>query len=658
MKYKVLFFVVCNFAFSNVFAQNHKIDSLKTLLKTDKADTNKVTHLNKLCWEQQRIGNYDTALALTKQALVLAEKLNYKKGIANSYNNTGIIFMNKGIYPDALKKYFAALKIYDEINHKQGVADTYNNIGTIYAQQGNLDDALKNFIFALKIYEELNIKQDIANSYNNIGVLYMFQANYPESLKNHKAALKTRLEINDKLGIAMSYNNIGINYYDLGNYTDALKNHLAALKLREEIGQKEGIAASYRNIGVLQIKLKKFTDAQYSLNKALQLSKELGSKLWARDTYAGLEALDSTRGNFKGAYLNHKLYIRYRDSLVNEETKEQAIESQMTYDFEKKAAATKAAQDKTNLIAQEEKQKQKLIFKFTLGGLALVLIFLGFVINRFKITQKQKRIIEQQKQLVEEHQKEVIDSITYAKRLQKAILPPRSEIQQNLPHSFVLYKPKDIVAGDFYWADKIENFYFIAAADCTGHGVPGAMVSMVCSSALNRAVNEFGITETGKILDKVRELVVDAFKKSDDEIKDGMDISLCRIDKTNRIIQWSGAHNPLWYFVKNELVELKADKQPIGKYEFAQPFTTHNLELAQGTNLYLFTDGYADQFGGASPLEERAGKKMTKKKMKDLFVSVQDKTMSEQKQILENYFANWKQNTEQVDDVLIIGITV
>ena len=198
---------------------------------------------------------------------------------------------------------------------------------------------------------------------------------------------------------------------------------------------------------------------------------------------------------------------------------------------------------------------------------------------------------------------------------------------------------------------------FIAAADCTGHGVPGAMVSMVCSNALNRTVNEFGITKTGKILDNVRELVLEAFKKSGEEIKDGMDISLLAINfsKVSNFgkveVQWSGANNSLLYFHDNELQEIKADKQPIGKYDYAKPFTTHNLELNSAASFYLFTDGYADQIG-------TNGKKLMKKKFKEELLKIHHQPMAEQKEILATAFDHWKGNLEQVDDVCVIGIRI
>jgi len=260
--------------------------------------------------------------------------------------------------------------------------------------------------------------------------------------------------------------------------------------------------------------------------------------------------------------------------------------------------------------------------------------------------------IVNQKKIVEEKNKDITDSITYAKRLQDAILPPLSTVSKYLPESFILYKPKDIVAGDFYWLEKTDEQIFIAACDCTGHGVPGAMVSMVCSNALNSAVNEFKLRDTGKLLDKTKELVLETFGKSESEVQDGMDISLASLtpSKGGIKVQWSGANIPLWYVSKGELQEVAPDKQPVGKYEIVKPFTTQNFELQKGDILYLFTDGYADQFGGPK------GKKFKYKQLQEKLLDVSRLPMVEQKLQLEKIQAEWRGKLEQVDDLLIIGI--
>ena len=242
-----------------------------------------------------------------------------------------------------------------------------------------------------------------------------------------------------------------------------------------------------------------------------------------------------------------------------------------------------------------------------------------------------------------------MDSINYARRLQRALLPSLSEIHRHLPDCFVLYCPKDIVAGDFYWMYASGDVIFIASADCTGHGVPGALVSVVCSNALNRTVKEFGLRDTGKILDKVTELVLETFEKSGEEIRDGMDISLLSVNKATKVIQWSGANTPLWIVRGTELTELKADKQHIGKNEQRLSFATHTLPLTKDETFYLNTDGYSDQFGLKNT-------KLMKKKFKEILLSIQDKTLSEQKTFLEDHHNQWKGNMEQTDDVTVLGL--
>src|SRR6201993_1517710 len=272
------------------------------------------------------------------------------------------------------------------------------------------------------------------------------------------------------------------------------------------------------------------------------------------------------------------------------------------------------------------------------------------VLERTAEVVKQKEELEQQKGIIEEKNKDITDSINYAKRIQDAILPPIELIQQKLPNTFLLYKPKDIIAGDFYWMEEIEHVIFIAAADCTGHGVPGAMVSVVCSNALNSAVKEFGLRDTGKILDKTRELVLETFKKSGEEIKDGMDISLLAIDEMKKEILWSGANNQLWYISNKQLHEIKADKQSIGKTDNPKPFTKHALEFKKGDIYYLMTDGYPDQFGGPK------GKKFKYKQLEEKLLAISDKSLEEQSIILRNTFTDWKGSLDQVDDVTLIGI--
>jgi serine phosphatase RsbU (regulator of sigma subunit) len=305
---------------------------------------------------------------------------------------------------------------------------------------------------------------------------------------------------------------------------------------------------------------------------------------------------------------------------------------------------------------------QGAFYLMMIGVIILVISFLFWYLSFRKEVELRLNAEEQLKESlhqIEEKQKEIRDSINYAKRIQEAILPSIDFIKTNLPNSFVYYQPKDVVAGDFYWAEKAGDDFFIAAADCTGHGVPGALVSVVCCNALNRALYEFKLTEPGQILDKTRELVLDSFSKSAEDIKDGMDISLIRINGDK--IQWAGANNPLWIIKSTpdeldkqkgnlKLEEIKGDKQPIGKTDHPIPFTTHTLALKKDDSIYLFTDGFADQFGGAR------GKKFMYKQLKDLLVTNYQMSFQEKAPFLKEVLNQWKGELEQVDDVCIIGI--
>jgi serine phosphatase RsbU (regulator of sigma subunit) len=375
------------------------------------------------------------------------------------------------------------------------------------------------------------------------------------------------------------------------------------------------------------------------------------------------------------ALKSYERYIVIRDTLFKEENQREITRKELQYDYDKRMAgdSVKHAEDqkvkdalifaKNAQIEQDVTQKRALY-----GGVFLLLVSGGIMYNRFRIIRKQKQIIEhknketeEQKLIIEEKQTEILSSISYAKRLQEAILLPRSLITAYLPDSFVYYKPKDIVAGDFYWMEIVHpksitgdtnELVLIAAADCTGHGVPGAMVSMVCSNALNRTVKEFGISEPGKILDKVRDLVAETFERSETEVMDGMDISLCSINKRTNELKWAGANNPLWIVRNNEVIELKPVKQSIGKTDNPLKYITETIELQKNDSVYIFTDGYADQFGGDK------GKKFKYSQLQDLLVKNAELPLEQQEYLLDKTINDWKGNLEQVDDILIIGLKI
>ncbi len=687
-----------------ILERNPVIDSLSNLLKTS-IDTTKVIVLNELSWEYNNRGNYKQALQYAAQAQQQAEKINFKKGNASSFNKIANVYFYQGDYSKALDNYFTSLKIRNEIGDKIGISDSYGNIGGVYMYQGNYEKALDNYLKCLKICEETGNKQGIGNSYNNIGIIYFYQGNLKKALSNHLRSSEIREKIGDKRGIAASYSNIGSIYEIQTNYQQSLENYLKSLKIQEELDDKQAIAGSHGNIGVVYQKQGKYEKAlnsqfkclqisreigymegignsynnigsvymrqgnveksYYFLNLALKINKEIGYKNGIKETYSSLFELSDKNGDYKQAYNYHKLYSDIKDTLLNEQSNKQIAEMNTKYDSEKKdkELIKKDAEIGKQLAETEKQNLQRNAF---IIGFALVLLMAFFIFRGYRQKQnanqlleeknifieKQKQLVENKNEIIEEKQKEIIASITYAKRIQQAILPPDKLVKEFLPDNFILYKPKDIVAGDFYWIEKVDGLILIAAADCTGHGVPGAMVSVVCNNALNRSLREFGLRAPGHLLDKTRELVIEQFEKSEEEVKDGMDISLCSFNSKTNELQWAGANNPLWIIQKNELAEIKSNKQPIGKYIETKPFSTHTLQLEKGNSIYLFSDGYADQFGG-----ER-GKKFKASAMKELLLSIRHNTMEEQKQLLDQAFETWKGSQEQVDDVLIIGIKI
>jgi len=707
--FSLLLFLISIFFSRGIYSQSTEIDSLLRVIKTSKEDTNKARALNAVSREFIIGGDFDHATEKAKAALSLSEKLKYKKGISAAYNNMGLVYDYQGKFSEALTFYFTSVKLDQELGDKTGLSKTLNNIGVVFMNQGNYPEALKNYFASLKIKEELGNKKGIAYSYNNIGNVYRSMGNYPDALKNHQASLKIRIEINDQIGISDSYNNIGNLYYTQNNFQEALKNYLLAQKIREEtgntkssnyansinniglvylklkklgeaeksfltaqavfdaLGEKQGLSSTYEHLGSLYMLQKKPSEAKIYFLKALTLSKKIGHKEVIKDSYNGLAKLDSASKNYSGAFENFKQFILYRDSLINEESKTKTLQSAMQYGFDKKTTADSVKNVENQkvtaaqILAQEAQIKQEQITRYGLyGGLILVIAFLGFVLNRFRVSNRQKKIIEvqnkkteEQKTIIEEKNKDIMDSIRYAKRIQSALLKEEDHVTAHLPSHFILYIPKDIISGDFYWTLEKQDHLYLAAADCTGHGVPGAMMSMLGIAFLNEITSNEKMQSPAVILDLLRDKIIKELKSKDGITKDGMDISLVCLDLKTKEMQWSGANNPLWILKNgNDLIEIKADKQPIGIYSTFEPFTNHKISLSKNDSLYFFTDGFADQFGGPK------GKKYKYAKLKELLIEISGKTMNEQKEILNSSFEEWRGDLEQIDDVCVIGMKI
>jgi len=666
----------------------------------------------------QAIGNYPLAIDFYKKAQKVHLELKNKGGIAEGYNDIGVAYYYSGDYDNAGEYFKKAGKIRIEIGDSLGAGQSYNNTGIMYDIAGNPTEALKLYLQALNIYENLKDTSMTIGTLSNIGLIYSGQKNYHEAIKIYERqkneaqtigdqkqygisltslgtaydylgeyekarklffeALEIFIKLGDKPMIAQCYNNLSVNFELTGDDDKALEYALKSINIKKEIGAHGKLAISQIAAAKIYNKKGNYYQALALYQEALQNAQKTGYVDFVIKAHQGLSSTYEKLKTFDKAYYHQSQYIALNDSVTNTENTTLINEMEKKYQNERKQQEIELL-NKTNalkdvkLAKADEENKRKSLQLYGSLGLGLVLLTLVLII--FKNSQQRKKHnkllhqknaeITYQKEVLEEKNKEISDSIKYAKRIQEAILPSRYSLSNQLKNGFVFFKPKDIVSGDFYWLESLpnssdnESIVYFAAADCTGHGVPGAMVSVVCSNALSKALLEEHITDTGKLLDRTRELVVKRFEKSEEDVKDGMDISLCKLDLTisqNNIgtstLQWSGANNPLWIIRNNELIEYKPNKQPIGKTDNPTPFTTHTIELKQNDTLYVFTDGYQDQFGG-----ER-GKKFKTSQLKQLLLSLQKNTMDEQKELLNEAFNKWKGSEEQVDDVCIIGVRV
>ncbi len=616
----------------------------------------------------------EEVIALTKERLKSANKKEHKR-LLKSYlsrglNNVGLVKMNRGDHAAAIINFRECLLINEELKDSLGKSNALGNIGLIYSASKEYDKAVEYCEQSMELDILLHDDYGVAANLNNLGIIYLDTRNYAKSLEYHRRSLEIRERIGDSLGVAYSLINVALALKNLKDDEAALRYNLRALPIVEHFNDKQALAGVCNNIGDLLEMQGQYPQALEYYQRAYKLAHEVNSLKEIKMSSFHLQRIYSKTGKLQLALDMLNEYIVIKDSLESEENARTIIQHEFKYEYEKQAAADsiqnierQKVQD-ARFAEQDARAKQQRTIQIALTvGVLLLIGFSFFTYQRFRVIRKQKGVIEQQKKEVEkthlelaEKNKEIVDSITYAKRIQQAILPDSNYFSNLFPRHFVLYKPKDIVAGDFYWVASSGNTVFAAAADCTGHGVPGALVSMVCNSALNRAVKEFNISEPGEILNKTRELVIQEFAKTSTEVKDGMDISLMALTHfgTNGhlSLQWAGANNPLWIIRKGEILETKPDKQPIGAYSKPQPFTTHSIEIQREDVIYLMTDGYQDQFGGPN------GKKFKASNLKTLLIKINDKPLQDQKQTLEETIVTWQNNTEQIDDICIIGIKV
>lgn len=575
------------------------------------------------------IGNRQKAVELTLKAVQKSKQQNNKSLLIKNYVNLASIYKQEDL--NLAKQYgLLALKELDGNQKSSSTPASYLMLGNIYYDLHVLDSAQYYYELCQDVSRKGGDKRMFLAAIGNLGNIAMAKEDYIKAIDYNRVSLVEYKRLNLPSEVAVAFGSLADIYKDKGNYELALKYYDSALVITKQINSVD----------------------DYIYN------------------YQGMSTTYEKMGDYKQAFTYYKLYKFWSDSVNNNSTSKKISEMQLDFKYKAEQQEKDLIQKNKDLITQEKiKQQTYIIWAAVLGGLCLV-IFLGFTIKsniEKKKTNKQlqhfNNEISEQKNIIEEKNNEITDSITYASRIQQGVIPDEEELQKLLPHHFVFFKPRDIVSGDFYWASKVKSKTnpeskrtVVAVVDCTGHGVPGAFMSLVGNTLLNQTIGRSAIETPAQALDYINAQLPKTIKSklSTGTIKDGMEVAMCDFHFDTLTMYFAGANSNIYLVRNGEIQIYKGDKQPIGE-SLSGAVTKYNnqvISLQKDDCVYLISDGYADQFGGEK------GKKFKYKPLENLFCSIASKDVKEQRDILAKAFDEWKSHHEQVDDVLIMGIKI
>ncbi len=635
-------------------------------------------------------GRYPEALGVLDTAYHLADSFHSRTGLIKAANNLGLVHYNQGNYSEALQYFQIALQHQEALQDTPGLARSYNNIGGIYFDQRKFKEARKYYQKALFIRKALSDEVGMASIYSNIGSTYHEEGRLDSALQAFLTAAELLSRHPDTVRLAYTYNNLGNLYIDIGNYGKALEYLQKSADLYRRLNDKKSLTYTYANMATLYWSQGQPKIARMYAQKAFELARALNAKERIMMTALVLAKIDSTLAAggqldaWRSAYFSHYWYAAYKDSLFNEENIRKIERLQAQYEHEKQVALLRAQQEKERALTAARLRQKELERNYSLFGLGLTLAALTAIAYFLLILRRKNQMlttlnnelelsnaelaatnkaleasnetIRAQAEALAEKNEHILAGIRYAKRIQNAILPAPHRWQRLLRNSFIWYMPKEIVAGDFYWLEETDDYIFVGIADATGHGVPGAFVSLMCSSALSKALLEEGLTSPAPLLDRVKEIVVERLTHEGEKLWDGMDIALLRLSKTQPYqITFAGANRPLWLITRqNELIEIPPTRQPIGYTDYTIPFeeTTLSLESQAPVMIYAFTDGLTDQIGGPQ------SRKLGPKRLREFLLSIAPMPLSEQLTALQAFYNNWKKDHPQTDDVTCLGLRI
>ena len=617
-------------------------------------DTARLDAFNKAIWIIKD-NNLDSALIFVERSLDYAIERGIKNKIARATNIKGVIFKLKGREKEALEYYQNSLSIYKEINDLRGITIQNNNIATIFASSGDFQKAFDNHMINYNLFEEVEDTALQIVTMNNLS----YECYYLDKLDSSYFFLKQAISLSKKH--SKSYDLATLLRRLVGHYrfVKDIDSAVIVLKKSYKLDLKNsnirGQAAYFKLFSEILYEQKKYRQSLKMVEKAIELTNEFNAGIGDASLLFYKYNLYKELGDTKNALLNYELHNELKDTLEKLSANQDVVKIQFNQEYEiKKQLDSLKHLDEIRLqqaetkAREEEIKAQKKVETALFIGIFLVIGFLGFVYKQLNTTKKQKVVIE-------EKQQEISDSINYAKRIQDAMMTSSVYLKDTLPKSFIFFKPKDVVSGDFYWIhkDQDENIFF-TVADCTGHGVPGAFMSMIGTSLLNEIIIEKGIKDTDKILFEMRTQIIKSLNQEEEGAqKDGMDISLCKLNMKKKIVEFSGAHNSLIHVSGEELKTYRGDHQPVGLLlGDKKPFTKHKVKLKKDDMLYIYSDGYQDQFGG------KKGKKYMAAKFKQQLSKLSKETEDQQLVMLGQEFSSWINDYEQIDDVCVMGVRI
>jgi serine phosphatase RsbU (regulator of sigma subunit) len=653
-------------------------------------DTVKVNALNVLAKYHINV-DQDSAHFYVKNALILAEKLKYERGIGFGYLTSGILQSDMGNYPEALKYILDATSIAERIKDFPLLSGCKLNLGNFYIKTKDYDKALDIYREGLAISRNNNLLYSEASLLSSYGLALRLKGELDSSIFYYEKVLEIHHStLHDSVVIAALYNNMASAHFAKGDIKTAENYLVESYKINKLMGNQRYMILNLSNLAELSgMEEGNLKQSRAYFDEAIAMAKKARSKEALESIYFGMSETYYNHKIYDEAYTYLKLSLAYKDSVIgdgkhaeimqiSEEFKTRQIQDSLTIK-EKELQLSQS-----NELAAELKAS-KTTWQLV-GAMIIMLAILIALFALYRHSKNQKKVnallqdkndeINHQKLEIEEKNTELTDSINYAKRIQQAILPSSNYMTKVLGDHFLIFRPKDIVSGDFYWVKQQNNRRYFAVADCTGHGVPGAMVSMLGFETIER-VSGTEISDAAIFVNKVNDALVTAFTARSEEIiskenqvKDGMDLSLC-IVTDNKILSYCGANNECYVIRKNDLpmpvasdqikitvsenfsvIELKPTKRPVGVFESEYEFKSVEIQLEKGDLFYLFSDGYADQFGGPK------GKKMKTSSFRDALLDAAHLKLKEQQLYLENHLDNWQQNFDQLDDITVLGVKV